>query len=75
MNVSAQRIHHPPRISRHFSATGASMPNMRSLKTRKRIPSTIEVMRTMMARIFWRRVSFWKTLTILRWTLSALRRI
>ena len=51
MNVNAHNIIQPPRISRHFSAAGASMPNMRSLKIRNKIPSVKDIKTAIATRI------------------------
>jgi len=39
-NVANQSINHAPLVSLHRSATGSKAPNIRSLKTKNRIPST-----------------------------------
>lgn len=43
MNINIQRISQPAVISRHFFASGASTPKMRSLYIRKRIPRTTAI--------------------------------
>lgn len=49
--VKAHNIIHPPLISLHFFAAGASIPNMRSLKTRNRMPSVKEMRTAIITRI------------------------
>ena len=71
-NTIAHNIVQPPVVFFHLSAAGSSQPNMRSLKTKKRMPTVTRITKPAQAKIFCKIEKPVQTLCARRLSFSAL---